>query len=228
MPKKTGTLRQTNLNSVTCMTWRIRICDMTYLYVWRESIITFSLNCIGFTVVLFRRQTKLNFVICMTWLIRMCDMTYSYVWHDSFTCVTWHIHMCYTTPLCEWHGSFICMIWLNHQFLHEEIVRGFKVVLFRFIYIYRYMYIDMYIKLYTYIYVYINIHIYMYVYIHIYKISRLDHRTKFSVQDQRYEVWYRGRGLALENGCCDACDKVANTHRIPYLYGSFPAKITYI
>jgi len=47
-----------------CVTWRIRMCDMTHSYVWRDSF------------------------ICVTWLIHMCDMTHSYVWHDSFTCMT--------------------------------------------------------------------------------------------------------------------------------------------
>jgi len=57
-----------------CVTWLIRMCDMTHSYVRHDSF------------------------ICATWLIHMCDMTHSYVRHDSFICVTWLIHMCDATP----------------------------------------------------------------------------------------------------------------------------------
>ena len=106
--------RQTKLNSVICMTWRIRIRDMTCLYMWRESIDTFSLNCIGFTVCC--SVTKQNWIlsyvwhdlfIFVTWRIHMCDMTQSHVWHDTFICVTRRIYVCDMAHSYAWSDSII-------------------------------------------------------------------------------------------------------------------------
>ena len=114
--------RQTKLNSVICMTWRIRIRDMTCLYMWRESIDTFSLNCIGFTVCC--SVTKQNWIlsyvwhdlfIFVTWRIHMCDMTQSHVWHDTFICVTRRIYVCDMAHSYAWSDSIICVIWLIHM-----------------------------------------------------------------------------------------------------------------
>ena len=74
-----------------CVTWRIRVCDMTHSCVWHDSF------------------------MCVTWLIHMCDVTPSYVWHDSLTCVTWFIHMCDMTCSHVWHDSFTCVTWLIHM-----------------------------------------------------------------------------------------------------------------
>jgi len=68
-----------------CVTWLIRVCDMTHSCVWHDSF------------------------ICVTSLIHMCDMTHSYVWHDSFIRVTWLIYMCDTTHSYVWNDSFICV-----------------------------------------------------------------------------------------------------------------------
>jgi len=90
-------------DSFFCVTWLIRMCDMTHSYVWHDSF------------------------ICVTWLIHMCEMIHSYVRHDSFICVTWLIHMrdvtrCVTwlIHMCDvshsyvWHDSFVCVTWLIH------------------------------------------------------------------------------------------------------------------
>ena len=67
------------------------MCGMTHLYLWHDSF------------------------ICVTWLIRMCDMTHLYVWHYSFRCVTWLIYMCDMTHSYVWHDPFICVIWHIHM-----------------------------------------------------------------------------------------------------------------
>ena len=91
------------------------MCDMTYSYVWHDSI------------------------ICVTWLTHVCDMTHSCVqiyiswttkeqpvllkcWHvivqhDSLICVTWLIHIWDLTHSCVWHDSLMCVasFFINHQ-----------------------------------------------------------------------------------------------------------------
>jgi len=98
-------------DAFTCVTWPIRMCNMTHSHVWYES----------FT--------------CVTWLIHMCDTTHSHVRHDSFTCVTWltrmfvtcnlnrrlptrissFIYMCDMTQSHVWHDPFACVTWLIHM-----------------------------------------------------------------------------------------------------------------
>ena len=83
-----------------CVTWLIRTCDMTHLYVWHDSF------------------------ICVTWLIYMCHLTYSGACHDSFICVTWFIHVCHESSICAMTHFIsdveysICgpqvVTWLNH------------------------------------------------------------------------------------------------------------------
>jgi len=64
--------------SSICVTWLIRMCDMTLDQdddpAWER-----------FT--------------------HMCHVTHSYAWHDTFMCVTWFIHMCYMTNSHVWHDS---------------------------------------------------------------------------------------------------------------------------
>jgi len=79
-----------------CVTWLIRMWDMTCLYVWNVSF------------------------ICVTSLIQMCDMTCSYVWHVSFICVTFLIHMCDMSYWCVCHDVCIWVSWrcsyvMRHQ-----------------------------------------------------------------------------------------------------------------
>ena len=71
-----------------CVTWLIRMCDMTHLCMWYDSFAN------------------------VTWLIHVCDMTDLYLWHDSFMCVTWLLRVCdvcHMTPSRVWHDSFTCV-----------------------------------------------------------------------------------------------------------------------
>jgi len=55
------------------VSWRIHMCDVTHLCVWRDSSSgTFEVGSLLYRLFL-----------CVTWLIDMCDMTPSYVWRDS-------------------------------------------------------------------------------------------------------------------------------------------------
>jgi len=109
-------------DSFVCVTWLIRMCDMTHWYVWHDSF-----TCVTWLVHMWD-MTHLyvwhDSFTCVTWLIHMCDMTHSYVWHDSFMFVTWLIHVCDMThslcilcadairsPMCVWHDWFICVTW---------------------------------------------------------------------------------------------------------------------
>jgi len=78
-------------DSFICVTWLIRMCDMTRSYVWHDSF------------------------ICATWLVHICDMSHSYVRHDSFIRVTCLIHTCDMTRSYVWHDSFICVTWLDSR-----------------------------------------------------------------------------------------------------------------
>ena len=80
----------THSHSFKCVTWRIRICDMTHSYVWHDSFIR------------------------VTWFIHKCTMTHSYVCHDSFIYVTCLICMRDMTRSYVWHDSFIHVTWLIH------------------------------------------------------------------------------------------------------------------
>jgi len=79
-----------------CVTWLIRMCDMTHSYVWHDSF------------------------ICVTWLIHMCDMTHVHV-HSYASYVTWLIHSLWRNLFCAtWLfysvtcDSFICVTRLIH------------------------------------------------------------------------------------------------------------------
>jgi len=124
-------------DSCMCVTWLMRICDMTHAYMQRDS------GEVGWR----REEVREG----MTWLIHMCDTTHAYMWrdsgevgwrceevgecwklifgkflfehrpcvlhmsHDSFICVTWLIHTCDMTHLYVWHDSFIRVTWLIHM-----------------------------------------------------------------------------------------------------------------
>ena len=116
-----------------CATWRIDMCDMTYLYVWHDSFIWAtwlismgeswlanrsvchepqwsSYECAHSCV---KCRLQMRVIMCVTcrymflwvtWLSYMCDVTHLCVWHDSFVCL---IHMCDMTHLSVCHDSFI-------------------------------------------------------------------------------------------------------------------------
>ena len=67
-------------DSRVCVTWVIRMCDMTRSYVWHD----FSIY-----VTWLIHNSYISLVICMTHSYVCQGMTHSYVWHDSLVCVTW-------------------------------------------------------------------------------------------------------------------------------------------
>jgi len=118
---------------LTCVTWRIHMCDKLHSYVSHDSFICVTAIRDSFTCVtaVFSLYWRHDSFMCATWLIHMCDMTpctslvtcliymcdmtQSYVWHDSFICVTWLNHMCDMTHLYVWHHSIICVTWLIYM-----------------------------------------------------------------------------------------------------------------
>jgi len=75
-------------DSFMCVTWLIRMCDMTQL--WHNHKIWY--NCKTSLWVRDSFMWVRDAFIRVTWLIRMCDTTHSCVWHDSFVCAMWHNH----------------------------------------------------------------------------------------------------------------------------------------
>jgi len=105
-------------NSIRCVTWLNKVCDMTQSDVWHDSI-----RCV--TWLNTTCYMMLDEIRCVPWLNQMCavtqsdvcHMTQSDVWHDSRRPVTW----CYTNHLRRapvWklnvrHDSTKCVPWLN-------------------------------------------------------------------------------------------------------------------
>jgi len=98
--------------SLTCVTWRIHMCDMPQLYVWHDS----------FTCVtrLIRIHTQLTAMPLGPWLVCMCDTPHSHAWHASFICVASLVYMCDMTHISRVpytrvrHASFTCATWPIH------------------------------------------------------------------------------------------------------------------
>jgi len=93
------------LHSFICVSWLIRMCDMSHSFVWHDSF------------------------ICVTELIRLRKTTHSYmwhgalqVWHEPFISVTWLFYMCdmehYMRDMNHLYvrlGSFICVTWITYM-----------------------------------------------------------------------------------------------------------------
>ena len=103
------------IDSVMCVTWHIRVCDMTHwlimwfihmkgfdLSMWDDIFFSCGTTYWYVTLFIYTCGTFLSLV----WLIHMCDMTHSYVWSHSFICVTCLIHICDMTHLHVCHDSF--------------------------------------------------------------------------------------------------------------------------
>jgi len=73
------------MQSFRCVTWLIRMCDMTHSCVCYDS-------WIFVTWLIHKGQWLIHKwhdpCICVTWLMHMCNMTPSYVSHDSFMFMT--------------------------------------------------------------------------------------------------------------------------------------------
>jgi len=99
-----------------CVQWLMHMCDMTYQYLWRDSLHSAALW-----------GSAICDPSCCS--IHTCEMTHAYVWYDSkhvwrdsLRC-TAYTGRCYTRPFvlfdsymwhdsCVWHGSCICVTWL--------------------------------------------------------------------------------------------------------------------
>jgi len=110
--------------------------DMTYSYVWHETLWVCHASFIFVAWPLFVSRatpgcSRAAEKICLIWLIPMCDinwftcetwlmhcvcgMPYSDVWHDSIICVTCLIHVCGMLWSYVWHYSFRSVTSLIHQ-----------------------------------------------------------------------------------------------------------------
>jgi len=108
-----------SLDSFTCVTWRIHMCDMTHSYAWHDT------------------------GICETWRIHMCDMTYSYIWwmwrkiglnlHEWFMCHVPKSHVTHMNESCLSNRAVNIVISL-HNFDQYKCIHIY-------IYIYIYIYI---------------------------------------------------------------------------------------
>jgi len=103
--------------SFICVTWLIRICDMSHSHVWRDSIVralwlrlhVCDLIYISAIIIYFCPASTPHCrqrLICVPWLLHKCDVFQSCVWHDTFTCDV--------TYLCVCRDSFICATWHIH------------------------------------------------------------------------------------------------------------------
>ena len=87
-----------------CVTWLIRMCDMTHSYVWCDLRVTWLPHVCNMThPCVWNSNVWHETESCVTFL---CEVTHSYVWHHLFTRVTWLIHM--------WHMT-ICMCDMAHS-----------------------------------------------------------------------------------------------------------------
>jgi len=98
-------------DSVIRATWLIRMCDMTHLYVWHDSLRCATKSNTLYVTVKSRFFLAVwrDSVICVSWLIGMCAVTQWYVCHDSFMCVAWLIDICDMTPIYVCRDSVICV-----------------------------------------------------------------------------------------------------------------------
>jgi len=103
------------VDSFTCTTWLIHMCDTTHPYMWHDSII--HVTWLIHTYDMAYSYTWRHFFKYVTWLIHIGDMSHSHVWHDSHICV-WHdscvwrdSFICDINDLNVWHGSYTCVPW---------------------------------------------------------------------------------------------------------------------
>ena len=87
--------------TLVCVAWLIRTGAMTLSYVWHDSFICVTWRIHMCNVTWLTRHPSAD--ICQR-LIHMCnvthlswDMTHLCAWHDFWICATWLVHMCDTT-----------------------------------------------------------------------------------------------------------------------------------
>ena len=137
-------------DSFLCVTWLIRMCDMTNSYVWHMCDMTYSCVFSLRSARPLRRNLWLTWhdsFMCVTWLMHcvtqlllMRDKTHSCAWHDSFLNVTWMILTCSSwgqhalsgatcdpwdmTPSCVWHDIHTCDT--THSYVWRDSFSHFK------------------------------------------------------------------------------------------------------
>jgi len=88
-----------------CITWRIRLCGMTYSFVGHDSLI--------YGHVLF--ICMIRYLICEISLIHLLDITHLSVWFDLWIWHRWmrvmSHHIWDITYSFAWYHPFICVIW---------------------------------------------------------------------------------------------------------------------
>jgi len=92
------------LDSCTCVTWYMHICDMTSYVTWLNAWQNFMCNVT-------------EYVTCLNvWHDLIFDITRSHVWHDTCIYVRWlvicdvnysHVCVCVCVRVCVWRDSFI-------------------------------------------------------------------------------------------------------------------------
>jgi len=120
-------------DAFTCLTYLIRIRDMTHSYLWHYSFLSVTLLLCVIKLIQY-----IIIHICKYIYIYIYDKTHSHgwydwhsgsrarwkqisycsmlpLWYDAFTCVTWLFHMCDMTHSYVWQDTFTCEIWLIHM-----------------------------------------------------------------------------------------------------------------
>jgi len=199
----------------SCAAWLIQMCDTTHSHVWHDTF------------------------ICETWRIHMCEGTHPCVWHDSFVCVPWLILTCATTHSHVRHDSFICATWLIHMcaMTHSYVCHDSFIRVTRLIHMcnttHSYVRHDSFICVTWLSYVTWVSHI-----THESSMRRKSHVQHMNASQHLFSLprvpcstlpWHI-HVLYARHICHDTfmCYRVAKTHRVPYLYRSFSAKVTYI
>ena len=91
-----------------CVTWRIYLCDMTHLEVWRIPMFDMVFGYVWYDVLL-----------CMLRCCAMCEVMHAHtyrmvhfrVWHDFSQHVTWRISTPGITHFYVRHASFLRVTW---------------------------------------------------------------------------------------------------------------------
>jgi len=124
------------LKMAVCVTWLIRMYDMTHLYQWHDSfmcvtwLIAVRAQCLGSILNLLKGQPKWHKIVSLCGIYK-CDMTYHMPnmtrWSVGTMCwlsigPTWLIHMCDVTHSYVWHDSFLYLTslvpaWLRGHFI---------------------------------------------------------------------------------------------------------------
>jgi len=136
------------------------------------------------------------------------------VWHDSLICVTWLTHMCDMTHSYVWHDSLICVTWLPHMCdMTQSYVRHDSLICVTWL-----------------------THMCDLTHSYVWHDSLIELPTSTRTSLSRAITYVCRESFMSVTWLIHVYDmnsfkqtyRVAKTHRIPYLYRSFSAKVTYI